>query len=119
METIYKQIGIDTIKTAVENFYERAFKDPIIGYFFIGKNHQELISKQINFTASMLGSTSHPYKGKSLEAAHHKLKIRKAHFGRRSVLMREVLEELNLEKKIIQKWLEKENRLYDKIVARS
>lgn len=58
----------------------------------------------------MLGGPRN-YSGKSLEAAHADLNLRPPHFGRRQVLMRQVLDELGLAPELAASWMQMENDL--------
>ena len=109
--SLYQKIGKDFIEQAITEFYKRAFEDPIIGHFFFQKNREELTAKQIPFAAMMLGSDEHRYQGKPLRHAHQGLGIRRPHFDRRQVLMRDVLEEMKLKPELIDDWLKLENNL--------
>ncbi len=116
--TLYEKIGQDTIRQAIENFYALAFADPMIGYFFRDLNKQELVEKQINFASSMLGAKD-VFHGKDLRSAHKHLGIRSGHFGRRQVLMRQVLDQLNLDIELKEAWLAKEEALKKIVVGNS
>ncbi|MEY4630909.1 MAG: hypothetical protein RIQ81_1029 [Pseudomonadota bacterium] len=116
-ERVYKEAGKDGIEKMVRSFYERAFFDGIIGHFFIGRDHEDLVQKQTAFTTALLGGPSN-YRGKPLATAHQDLRIRPPHFGRRQVLMREVLEEFQMPADIIAEWLDLEERLRPLIVGK-
>lgn len=114
-KTLYEEIGAANVEAVITEFYIRAFQDPIISHFFVGKSRDELTRKQIEFAASMLGSKA-GYSGRPLDAIHRPLPIRKPHFGRRQVLMREVLLDKNIPSHLAEEWLRRENLLYSKIV---
>lgn len=109
--SMYEKIGKDFIERAITEFYKRAFEDPIIGHFFFQKNREELTAKQINFACMMLGSQEHRYQGKPLRQAHQDLGIRKAHFERRQIMMRDVLQEFGLDPELMAGWLKLEDNL--------
>ena len=109
-EQVCKQGGQDQIEKIVRSFYERAFFDGIIGHFFFGRDHEELIIKQTSFTIALLGGPS-IYKGKPLATIHKSLKINNAHFGRRQVIMKEVLENYKIPRNLAAAWLDLEERL--------
>lgn len=108
--TLYDKIGADTIVRAITTFYERAFTDMIIGHFFFEKDRADITAKQIAFATAMLGGPRN-YRGKPLGLAHNDLDIRPPHFGRRQVLMAEVLDELGLAPELRDAWLELEESL--------
>lgn len=115
-DQVTKAIGQDKIPEIVRSFYERAFFDGIIGHFFIQHDHEELIRKQTNFTIAMLGGPT-KYSGRPLAAVHKNLKIKPAHFGRRQVLMRNVLAEFNVPQDLTKAWLELEEKIRPLIVS--
>ena len=101
---LYDQIGHAFIAKAVAEFYRRAFADVMIGHFFFNSDLQHITSQQITFVSAMLGGPA-KYQGKPLKAAHKPFLIRPVHFNRRQVLMREVLNDLELEPKLRDAWL--------------
>ncbi len=114
--SLYERIGEETIKSAITEFYKRAFEDMIIGHFFFEKDRMALTAKQIDFAVSMLGGPKR-YKGRPLELVHNEFSIRKAHFDRRQVILREVLAEKHLEKHQIEEWIVMEENLRRLIVT--
>jgi truncated hemoglobin YjbI len=65
---------------------------------------------QIAFATAMLGGPR-GYRGRPLETVHHALAIRAPHFGRRQMLMREVLDEMGLAPELRDAWLAREEQL--------
>lgn len=106
-DEIQKQINLEKI---ISEFYDKVFSDIFIGYFFTGKDKQDLIEKQISFSTNLLGGKA-PYKGMPLKTAHNKHFIRRAHFNRRQLLLRETLEENQISSELIEYWLKKEQSL--------
>jgi len=109
-DQVCQQVGQTQIEKIVRSFYERAFFDGIIGHFFFGLDHESLIAKQTAFTIALLGGPS-DYKGKPLVAVHKSLGINNAHFGRRQVIMGEVLSQHKVPPDLAAAWLELEERL--------
>ncbi len=114
-KSLYEQIGPDFIKKAVTEFYRRAFTDAMISHFFFHSDIDHITHEQIQFATAMLGGPQN-YQGKSLKAAHAPFSIRNPHFGRRQVLMAEVLEDLKLDKELASKWLTLENQFKQVII---
>ena len=110
------EIGEDVIHEAISRFYDRAFADLFIGFMFVKFDKQQLIQSQTAFASAMLGGPK-LYKGKSLKKAHQKLPLKNPHFDRRQVLMREVLEELELDQKLIDQWMALEESLRPLIIS--
>jgi hemoglobin len=115
-ESICAAAGHDPIEKIIRDFYTRAFSDGIIGHFFFGHDHNELVAKQTAFAIALLGGPP-KYQGKPLAAAHRTLGIRNAHFGRRQVLMREVLEEHKIPNVFINEWLDREEKLRPLVIS--
>ena len=113
--TLYDQIGKPFICAAVTEFYKRAFTDMIIGHFFFGKNHDELVDHQIHFTIAAFGGPR-LYTGRALIEAHKDHSIRNPHFDRRRMIMRDVLQELGLEPHLRDAWLAQEEAFRSLIV---
>ena len=119
--TLFERIGGERIARVIQEFYDRAFADPIIGHFFHRSDKQALVGLQTEFATSMLGGLG-GYRGRSLADAHRPVAIRHVHFNRRQVLMAEVLaDELNgeIEQEICLAWLKLEEKLRPRIVNES
>ena len=114
--SLHEQIGDELIREAISRFYDRAFSDLFIGFIFSKFDKNHLIEMQILFATAMLGGPKN-YRGKPLKAAHMKLPLKGPHFDRRQVIMREVLEELNLDKKLVDQWMELEEGLRPLIIS--
>lgn len=112
---IYDKIGEKPIKRAIEEFYKRAFIDPMICHFFIGFDILEITEKQQAFAIAMLGGPKN-YHGRPLKDAHLPFTIKRPHFGRRQVLMRQVLEDQAIAEDIINEWMKLEQDLISLIV---
>lgn len=108
--SLFDDIGADTIEKVITEFYILAFDDVIIGHFFFDKDRADITKKQIDFATAMLGGPRN-YRGKPLETAHENLPIRPPHFGRRQVLMRQVLSDLLVAESHVTAWLALEDRL--------
>lgn len=108
--TIFEQIGEDKIREIVRAFYDKAVTDPMIGYFFFGKDHEHLIKQQSAFTIGLLGGPTQ-YSGRPLASVHKPLGIRSGHFGRRQVILEEVLNEHDIKEPLRSQWLSLENQL--------
>jgi truncated hemoglobin YjbI len=116
--TYYERLGSERISKIIQEFYDRAFVDPIIAHFFHRSDKKELVRLQTGFASSMLGG-GEGYVGRSLTEAHRPFMIRNVHFNRRQVLMAEVLgDELRGEEEneIAKAWLKLEEKLRPKIV---
>ena len=118
MSTLFEKIGYENIVSVITEFYKRAFNDPMIGHFFFNKDIEDITQKQITFASSMLGSKTITYQGKPLKEAHLNLpQLRPPHFGRRQVLMKEVLSDLNIDSELADQWLKMEDKLKPLIIT--
>jgi hemoglobin len=117
-QTLYDLIGPAFIEKAVTEFYRRAFVDPMISHFFFHSDINHITKEQIDFASAMLGGPQN-YRGKSLKAAHAPFSIRPPHFGRRQILMAEVLIDLELDKELAAQWLTLENQFKNVIINSS
>lgn len=110
-----QQASID-LRAVITTFYDRVFEDMIIGYFFAGLDKQQLIDHQVAFVTQMLGFTGEPYRGKPLKLAHRPHAIRKPHFDRRQMILKEALLHHQVPKSLIDTWLAKEAKFYQQVV---
>ena len=89
--SLYDELGGEpALRAILVDLYDRLFVDPMIGFFFEGKDKAALVEHQLQFTARFLGGPSR-YEGKSMPDAHAKLPLLGAHFDRRHHLLRQVL----------------------------
>lgn len=117
MSNLYHSIGKTKIENCIRDFYTRAFSDPLISHFFFNSSLEDLVSAQINFFSILMGSKDHKYEGPSIKKAHHKIPIKKVHFDRRLVLLREVLVKQKLSTTHIDSWVGLEESFRNKIIT--
>lgn len=107
METsLYEQIGgKEALNLAVNLFYDKIVKDPVISYFFEKIDMEEQLKKQKKFLAYVLGA-SETYDGKSLRDAHKELVnegLNKTHFDHVIMHLKDSLSELGVDNVLIEK----------------
>lgn len=107
----------DKVAVIIRDFYNLAAHDMIIGHFFFNKDLEHIIAQQTRFAIGLLGGKGN-YRGKSMEEAHRDLKIRPPHFGRRQVLMKQVMIEHGLPEEVWMEWLRREDKLKPLILGR-
>ena len=112
------EIGISFVEKAITEFYKRAFVDPMICHFFMNSDIEHITSQQIDFAVALLGGEK-KYAGLPLPKAHSPFSVRPPHFGRRQILMGEVLNDLKLDPTLAQKWLALEEKLRPLILSSS
>lgn len=115
-KTLYDLIGHAFIANAVAEFYRRAFVDGMLSHFFFHSDIQHITKEQTDFATAMLGGPQN-YRGKPIKAAHAPFTIRPPHFGRRQVLMTEVLTDLGLAEDLKAQWLALEEQFRSKILT--
>lgn len=108
--SLFEQIGADFVASAIAEFYKRAFRDGIIGHFFMNSDLEKITAEQTAFATALLGGPR-GYRGKPLQLAHRPFIIKPPHFGRRQVLMAEVLTDLGLQDELAAAWLKLEDQL--------
>jgi hemoglobin len=113
--SLYDQISGEFVAKAIAEFYRRAFKDGIIGHFFVNSDLAEITRLQTDFASALLGGPRR-YRGKPLAIAHRPFIIKRPHFGRRQVLMAEVLDDFGLDPKLRDAWLTLEDQLRPLII---
>lgn len=103
-EDLYARLGGQTaVNAAVEIFYRKVMRDPRIKMFFEGTDINQQIEKQKGFLTFAFGGVAH-YSGKDLRSAHAPLVQRglgSAHFDIVVQHLRTTLEELKIEKSLI------------------
>ena len=113
---LYNVIGETKIRAAIANFYEKAFRDPIIGHQFFHSDIEQLIEKQSAFTISAFGGPK-CYQGRDMREAHRKLPINKAQFDRRQVLMAESLDAVGIPNDEKKAWLDAEDAFRSLVIS--
>lgn len=117
LPTIYERLGPAKIGQVIQEFYDRAFVDPIIGHFFHNSDKAKIARLQTSFASAMLGGPD-GYRGLSLHEAHLPFQIRNVHFNRRQILMGEVLGdvlEMDSYADCVAQWLKLEEKLRSRI----
>ena len=106
------------LKSILSDFYNRVFKDPMIGYLFHQQDQERLIEKELEWTAKALGVEIN-YSGRSLAKAHQAHPIRRGHFHRRNQLLKQTLEEHQAPESVIKWWLHHSQSLEKAILGRA
>jgi truncated hemoglobin YjbI len=101
---LFERIGGETLRRVLEDFYDRVYDDPMIGYMFAASNKQRLIRKEWELVSRMLGSATTRYTGMPMPKAHARHRIMGGHFDRRQRLLEEVLEEHGVDPEVRAAW---------------
>ena len=108
--------GPERLRAILDVFYARLVDDPIVGFFFFGKDLDEIAAGQWGFLMRAFGAAER-FHGKNPLVAHVDLPpILAGHFDRRLVVLREVLEEEGVEEDDIEAWLKVENSCRNRLV---
>lgn len=102
-------LGEERVRRLVHTFMERVFGDPMIGFFFQGRQLGRIRELECRFALAHLGGGD-VYTGRPLDEAHGPLRIFGGHFDRRSALLRETLVEDGVDEDIVGRWLEHTER---------
>jgi hemoglobin len=116
MSVLYDRIGGDRLRAVVDDFYERVFADPMIGFLFDGKNKERLIRKEWELVAALLGAPI-GYSGRSMAEAHAHVPITTGHFDRRLVLLEETLEAHHVDPDVRRRWLDHALSLRERLTS--
>jgi len=99
--SIYEAIGgLESVRVAVEQFYERVLADPELTGYFARTDLGRLKAHQRGFIAAAIGG-SEIYQGRSMKDAHAQLKIQPAHFDRVVGHLVDTLDGLGVPKTVI------------------
>ena len=96
--------GEETLRSIITDFYQRVFADPMIGYLFAASQMEELIDREVEFTARMMGAPL-TYTGRTMRQAHAGHRILSGHFNRRHRLLEMVLEDHRVPTSVRDDWL--------------
>lgn len=110
--------GEPGLEAILQDFYQRMASDPLIGFFFDGKDIRSIARRQKEFLMRALAVIP-SYSGKAPADAHAELPpILPGHFDRRLRLLEETLRSRGLSAEDIRTWIGFENAFRDAIVAR-
>jgi truncated hemoglobin YjbI len=106
----FDKIGEAKLRAVLTDFYDRVFRDVMIGFMFQGKDKQHLIEREYEMTAKMLGANVE-YRGQPLRTAHARHTIFGGHFERRTQIMREAMADHDVDPEVRQIWIDHTNAL--------
>jgi hemoglobin len=90
MATLYEQLGKeDGIRPVVQTFYDKVLQDSLLKEYFVNTNMTRQLDMQTKFLAQVMGGPA--FNGKSMRAAHARLKLTDEHFDRVIQLLGEAL----------------------------
>ena len=98
--------GFEQLVTILDRFYDKLLDDVWIGYIFKPFDKQKLVLDQAEFINRSFGGPPRNYKPRNLNQIHKPLNITSGHFDRRHQILKEILQELNIEEDIVATWLQ-------------
>jgi len=108
--------GEDALRAMMQDFYDRIFDDPIIGFLFAGSDKAALVESQIAFVTAHLGDRSGTYEGPNIRRAHEDLPILTGQFDRRHKILEETLAHHDVPEDVQKAWLELDQSLRNLVV---
>jgi hemoglobin len=112
--TLFERIGPDELRATVADFYERIVRDVMIGFMFAGKDKQQLIDREYELIAALLGAKI-KYTGRPMRTAHAQHTIFGGQFERRMQLLREVFADRGTDPDVARAWLDHAESLRSQI----
>ena len=118
LKRLYQHIGSEArLEAILKDFYARMKDDVLIGFFFDGKDTDEIARIQKQFLLRAMGVTP-SYSGKPPATAHEKIApILRGHFDRRLQILEQTLKDQGLSPEDVTTWITFENAFRDAIVT--
>lgn len=99
--TLYERIGGEpAVGLAVDRFYVRVLRDPLLAPFFRTTEIERLKKHQVAFISQVLGGPQ-KYSGATMSQAHARMNIKQQHFDAVATHLVEALRELKVSENII------------------
>jgi hemoglobin len=103
---LFDKIGADALRAVVTDFYDRVFRDAMIGFMFQGKDKQHLIDREYELVAALLGAPGVSYTGRPMRVAHAQHTIFGGQFERRLQILRETWRDHGVDAEVQKAWTE-------------
>lgn len=104
-ETMFDRLGADRLREIVTDFYSRVVPDVMIGYMFAGKDKAQLIQREWELVAALLGGDV-KYTGRPMRMAHAAHTIFEGHFNRRLQILKDTLRDHAVPDDIAKVWID-------------
>jgi hemoglobin len=111
----FDKIGDAKLRAVISDFYDRVFRDVMIGFMFQGKDKQHLIDREFELAARMLGASHITYTGRPMRTAHGSHTIFGGHFERRLQILRETMADHVVDAEVQQVWIDHTQALREQI----
>jgi truncated hemoglobin YjbI len=110
--------GAEALRAILRRFYARLYADPMVGFFFAGRDLGRIVDGQLAFLLWAFGAVPQ-LRAKHPRDAHGALPpILRGHFDRRLVILRETLEREGLAAEDVEAWLRVERSMRRQVQAR-
>ncbi len=105
-----ERLGEAKVRDLMERFLDAVFVDPMIGFFFVGRQLGRIRELELRFAIEHLGGATAlgAYNGRPMNEAHAPASVPPilgAHFDRRREILRETLEAGGVDEDIRMRWL--------------
>ena len=111
---LFDRIGAAPLRAVIADFYDRVFRDVMIGFMFQGKDRQHLIDREYELAAALLGADV-KYTGRPMRTAHAQHTIFGGQFERRLQILRETLRDHHIDAEVQAAWLDHQLALRSQI----
>ena len=112
---LFDKIGGDALRAMIADFYDRVFRDVMIGFMFQGKDKQLLIQREYELAAALFGAPGVTYTGRPMRVAHAQHTIFGGHFERRLQILRETMRDHTVDPDVQAAWIEHTQSLRSQI----
>ena len=103
--TLFERLGGETaLRAIIARFVDRMFDDLMIGYLFRAADRERVKAKEYEFAARHLGART-AYTGRALDEAHRAHRITGGQFMRRLQILKDTLEECQVEPEVSEHWI--------------
>ena len=104
--TLFDRIGGDALRAVIADFYDRVFRDVMIGFMFQGKDRAHLVEREWELVAALLGARGVTYRGRPMREAHAQHTIFGGQFERRLQILRETLRDHGVDAEVQKAWID-------------
>lgn len=107
--------GESAVHAHVKAIVEAFFDDMIIGFQFVGRSRERIMTHESELALRHLGASS-PYTGRPIARVHGRLRINRGQFRRRLAIVQTVLADRGVPADIIERWVAHDRALESQIV---
>jgi hemoglobin len=112
---LFDRIGAAALRAVIADFYDRVFRDVMIGFMFQGKDRRHLVDREYELAAALLGAPGVTYTGRPMRVAHAQHTIFGGQFERRLQIMRETMRDHHVDPDVQKAWIDHQLALRSQI----